>query len=89
MLRHLWQNLVSNSIKYSRKRDDPVIAISGTVANGEAIHQAQDNGAGFDMANAERLFGAFERLHTAKEFPGTGFGLAIVQCIVARHEGRV
>lgn len=89
LLRHVWQNLISNAIKYSSKRDHPAIAISGTVDDREVIYQVQDNGAGFDMANADRLFGAFQRLHTAKEFPGTGVGLAIVQRIVTRHEGRV
>lgn len=89
LLRQVWINLISNAIKYSSKAATPEIRISGTSNADESIYSIQDNGVGFDMQYADKLFGVFQRLHSAEEFPGTGVGLAIVQRIVLRHGGRV
>jgi signal transduction histidine kinase len=89
VIRHVWSNLVGNALKYSSKRADPHIAISGRVDGGVVIYQIADNGAGFDMRHAEKLFGVFKRLHGTDEFAGTGVGLAIVHRIVTRHGGRI
>ena len=88
-IRHVWSNLIGNAFKYSARRPLPQIRISGHVAEGEAVYQVQDNGAGFDMRYAQKLFGVFKRLHNSSDFPGTGVGLAIVHRIVTRHGGRV
>jgi signal transduction histidine kinase len=89
LLRQVWTNLVGNALKYSGKRADPRIEIGGAEGSGENVYWVRDNGAGFDMRYADKLFGVFQRLHRAEEFPGTGVGLAIVQRIVTRHGGRV
>jgi signal transduction histidine kinase len=88
MLKQVWINLLSNSIKYTRPRDLAKIEIGCSKRNGEWEFRVQDNGAGFDMKYAEKLFGVFQRLHRAEEFEGTGVGLANVSRIVARHGGR-
>lgn len=82
-------NLLSNAIKYSSKKEKPRIEIGSYEENGFNVYYVKDNGAGFDMAYYEKLFGIFQRLHTASEFEGTGVGLAIVQRIINRHEGKV
>lgn len=91
LLKQVWLNLVSNAIKYSSRRDTPVIEIGATAATGSAerIFFVRDNGVGFDMRYAHKLFGVFQRLHRAEDYEGTGVGLAIVQRIVHRHGGRV
>jgi light-regulated signal transduction histidine kinase (bacteriophytochrome) len=89
LLRQVWANLISNALKYRAKRELPTIKISGRVENDEAIYQVEDNGAGFDMRYAERLFGVFQRLHRTEDFAGTGVGLAIAHCIVTRRGGRI
>jgi two-component system, sensor histidine kinase and response regulator len=89
VMRQVWSNLIGNALKYSAKRPEPRIQISGRIENREAIYQVQDNGAGFDMRYADKLFGVFQRLHRTEEFSGTGVGLAIVQRIVVRHGGRI
>jgi signal transduction histidine kinase len=89
VIRHVWSNLVGNAFKYSALRERPVIRISGRLEGTEAMFEVADNGAGFDMRYADKLFGVFKRLHNASEFPGTGVGLAIVHRIVTRHGGRV
>jgi len=90
LLRQVWSNLISNAIKYSAPRgDDARISISGG-RKGDHLHYCvRDNGVGFDMRYAEKLFGVFQRLHAQDQFEGTGVGLAIVQRIVSRHGGRV
>lgn len=88
LLRHVWDGLVSNAIKYSSRCAEPRVSITGTIAGGEAVYQVEDNGVGFDSADAERLFGAFQRLQKDDEFPGIGLGLTIVRRVVARHGGR-
>jgi PAS domain S-box-containing protein len=89
LLRQVWLNLYSNSVKYSRGKPDAAIETTAAESNGEVVFTVRDNGAGFDMRYADKLFGTFERLHSAKEFEGTGIGLALVARIVKRHGGRV
>jgi two-component system, sensor histidine kinase and response regulator len=89
VIRQVWSNLIGNALKYSSKRPEPRVSISGRIEDREAIYQVEDNGAGFDMRYADKLFGVFQRLHRTEEFSGTGVGLAIVHRIIARHGGRV
>jgi signal transduction histidine kinase len=89
LLKQVWLNLVGNAFKYSRKRDAPRVEIAGQAEGEECIYWVRDNGAGFDMRYAAKLFGVFQRLHSQEEFAGTGVGLAIVQRVVTRHGGRV
>jgi PAS domain S-box-containing protein len=89
LLRSVWTNLIDNALKYSRGRPRIVIDIGRELRAGEVVYYVRDNGVGFDMAYADRLFGVFQRLHTATEFEGTGIGLANVRRIVERHRGRV
>jgi signal transduction histidine kinase len=89
MLRSVWHNLLDNAIKYTAGRAAARIEIGGTGDDGELVYWIKDNGAGFDMRYADKLFGMFRRLHGEQEFGGTGIGLAIVKRIVTRHGGRV
>jgi light-regulated signal transduction histidine kinase (bacteriophytochrome) len=88
MLRQVFANLLSNAIKFSRPKPASRIEIGGHIDGGEAVYFVKDNGVGFDMKYAGKLFGAFQRLHGVDEFEGTGIGLAIVKRIVGRHGGR-
>ena len=88
MLKQVWVNLLSNAVKYTRNREEATIRIGASVREGETEFSVQDNGAGFDMNLAHRLFGVFQRLHDGDEFEGSGIGLANVRRIIARHGGR-
>ncbi len=89
VMRQVWTNLLANAVKFSSKREQPVVEVSGHENGAFCEYRVKDNGAGFDMRYYDKLFGVFQRLHAADEFPGTGVGLAIVQRVVARHGGRV
>ncbi len=88
LLGQVWLNLLSNALKFTRKREDAVVEAGCEHGPEEIIYFVRDNGAGFDMEYAARLFGVFQRLHSSEEFEGTGIGLSIVQRIVQRHGGR-
>jgi light-regulated signal transduction histidine kinase (bacteriophytochrome) len=89
MLHVVWTNLISNAIKYSSRKADAKIEIGNIPAENETEFFVRDNGAGFDMAYAGKLFGTFQRLHDATEFEGVGIGLAIVKRIVVKHGGTI
>ena len=89
LLQQVWVNLLSNALKYSALHEQPVIRITGIDNPAETVYTIADNGVGFDMQYYGKLFGVFQRLHSADEFPGTGVGLAITQRIVTRHGGRI
>lgn len=91
LLRQVWANLLGNAAKYSARSTPPIIEVSARTdaERREIVFAVRDNGVGFDPRYAEKLFKVFSRLHTEREFAGTGIGLALVQRIVARHGGRV
>jgi PAS domain S-box-containing protein len=89
LLRQVWVNLISNALKYSRKRESATVEIGCMEDAGKRIYFVRDNGSGFDMRYGNKLFGVFQRLHRQEDYEGTGVGLAIVHRIVQRHGGRV
>ncbi len=89
LLRQVYANLISNALKFTRAKTLARIEIGAHVQKGETIYFVRDNGAGFDMKFAPKLFGVFQRLHTVDEFEGTGIGLANVKRIITRHGGRI
>jgi light-regulated signal transduction histidine kinase (bacteriophytochrome) len=88
LLRVVLMNLLGNAFKFTSKKDGAQIQFSKTSSSADATFLVRDNGAGFDMAYADKLFGAFQRLHNQNEFKGTGIGLATVQRIIHRHNGK-
>ncbi len=88
-MKQVWANLISNAIKYTRIREEALIEIGMKKKEGESIFYVKDNGAGFDMKYYNKLFGVFQRLHSENEFEGTGVGLAIVERIITKHDGKV
>lgn len=89
LMMHVLKNLLSNALKYSRKVSHPMVEVDAKEEDGNVIFCVKDNGAGFDMRFVDKLFTVFQRLHTTSEFEGSGVGLAIVQRIIARHNGSV
>jgi light-regulated signal transduction histidine kinase (bacteriophytochrome) len=89
LLRVAIENLLNNAWKFTGKMAQAKIRVSHTQTNDKETFFISDNGVGFDMAYANKLFGAFQRLHTTDEFPGTGIGLAIVQRVIQKHGGRI
>jgi signal transduction histidine kinase len=89
LLRQVWANLVGNALKYSRRSAAPRVEIAGLRREGWVEFTVTDNGVGFDMRDADRVFEPFHRLPTASPFEGSGVGLAIVQRIVRRHGGTI
>jgi PAS domain S-box-containing protein len=89
MMKIVMENLMDNAWKFTGKTEHPRVEFGMTVRDGKTVCFVRDNGAGFDMAYVDKLFGAFQRLHTTDQFPGTGIGLATVQRIIHRHGGRV
>lgn len=88
LIRQVWVNLIGNAIKYTNQRDTAIIEIGENKENNEHIFYIKDNGAGFNMEYAHKLFGVFQRLHSNEEFEGTGIGLANVRQIIKKHNGR-
>ena len=89
LLKIALDNLLNNAFKFSAGREEACIEVGEVEQSGERIYFVRDNGAGFDMAYAGKLFAPFQRLHSTSEFPGSGIGLSIVQRIIARHGGRI
>jgi light-regulated signal transduction histidine kinase (bacteriophytochrome) len=89
LLAQVWENLIANAVKYTSKEVAPLTRVWATTDESTTTYHVCDNGVGFDMRYAEKLFGVFQRLHRATEFPGTGVGLAIVMRVVKRHGGSV
>jgi light-regulated signal transduction histidine kinase (bacteriophytochrome) len=89
LLKQVYANLISNALKFSRKKDHPVVEIGSMTKDGHLTFFVRDNGIGFDMRYAGKVFGVFQRLHNAQEYEGTGVGLAIVQRIIEIHGGHI
>jgi light-regulated signal transduction histidine kinase (bacteriophytochrome) len=89
LFKQMWVHLLSNAVKFSARSAAPVVMVGGERQGDETVYTVRDNGVGFDMHYADKLFKAFQRLHGASEFPGNGIGLASVARIVKRHGGRV
>lgn len=89
MLKQVLTNLLSNALKYSMKKEKSMVEVGSYAENGHHVYYVKDNGAGFDMRYYDKLFGVFQRLHSANEFEGTGVGLALVSRIITKHGGKV
>lgn len=89
LLRTLWASLLDNALKFTRPKPVRVVDVSGSEESGRRVYRVKDNGVGFDPRYVDKIFGVFQRLHGAREFPGSGLGLALVKRIVLRHGGEV
>lgn len=89
LLKQVYANLLSNAVKFTAKRESARIEIGAMPSDAGTVYYVRDNGAGFDMARAQRLFGVFQRFHRSEDYPGTGIGLATVHRIIVRHGGRI
>ena len=89
MIRQVWTNLISNAVKYTAHREPATVTITSKSEDDRVVYCIRDNGAGFDMKYAGKLFGVFQRLHSTREFEGTGIGLAIVKQVIQRMGGKV
>lgn len=89
MIKQVWSNLILNAIKYSNKKKYPKIEIGAEILNARPVYYVRDNGVGFDMDKADKLFGVFKRLHSPQDFEGSGIGLATVHRILAKHGGEI
>ena len=89
LVHQVYVNLISNAIKFSRAEEVPIIEIDAKYDDGGVVYSVKDNGVGFDMQYADKLFAVFQRLHRTKDFDGTGIGLSLVQRIINRHGGRI
>ncbi len=89
LMKSVMTNLLSNALKFTRRKEHPVIEVGSTRKDGKTVYFVRDNGVGFDMNYAHKIFGVFQRLHEDNDFEGTGVGLAIVQRIISKHGGQV
>jgi light-regulated signal transduction histidine kinase (bacteriophytochrome) len=89
LLKQVWSELLANALKFSARNEAPQVVVSAERRDAEQVFRVSDNGVGFDMAYAKKLFAVFQRLHAPRDFPGNGIGLANVARIVQRHGGRV
>jgi hypothetical protein len=89
LMKQVFINLISNAVKYTRRKEVAVIEIGRAAKDGEQVFFVRDNGAGFDMKRADKLFAPFQRMHREVDFEGTGIGLATTQRILERHKGRI
>lgn len=89
LIHQVMYNLIHNAVKFSSKKEKPVVEVNSEEKNGDIIYSIKDNGVGFDMKYCHKLFGIFQRLHNQDEFEGAGVGLALVQRIISRHGGEV